>query len=269
MLPTERANSIYSLSIAWPRLLVFITLFLAGIPAVSAESTDSGEESGLKLLFVGNSLTYTNDLPEMLSGLLQWEGIDVARVHAEARPDFGLQDHWSSKTTHRAIASDDWDLVIFQQGPSATEGRPSLLEFSTLFAPEVRAIGAQPVLYMVWPSAARLRDFPGVAESYRMAAIQIDGSLFPVGEAWMWAWRQNPRLKLYGRDGFHPSRLGTYLAALVMFQQITGRDPTTLPSMIPGLRKGDPVEPELARLLQNAAASANENSGIVMPCLIC
>jgi hypothetical protein len=35
---------------------------------------------------------------------------------------------------------------------------------------------------------------------------------------------------LYGTDGFHPTPTATYLAALVIYQQITGRSPVGLPA---------------------------------------
>jgi hypothetical protein len=229
---------------------------------VSLCSTTWADDDGLRLLFVGNSLTYTNDLPGMLAGLLEWSGTKIARIESQARPDFGLQDHWSSKQTLKMIASEQWDVVIIQQGPSATEGRPSLLEFSRLIAGEVRKAGGQPALYMVWPSTQRLQDFPGVAYSYRSAALQVDGMLFPVGEAWMAALLKDPEIPLYRRDGFHPSRLGTYLAALVMFEQLTGCDPRNLPAMIPGLHKGDPIKPGRARILQQAAVVSNANGAL-------
>lgn len=218
---------------------------------------DDESGAGLRLLFIGNSLTYTNDLPDMVGKLLERAGVAVEEIDTEARPDYGLPDHWLSKTTLKAIASGAWDIVIMQQGPSATEGRPYLLEYTGLFAAEIRKAGGRPALYMVWPSAARLRDFPGVVDSYKTAAMQNDAQLFPVAVAWMAAWRQDPKLRLYGRDGFHPSRLGTYLAALVIFQQISGRDPRDLPALIPGARKDDPIPPEQASLLQEAAAEAN------------
>lgn len=258
----------------WPLLAACLLLFSLTLSPVRAGTAEPPGLQGVKLLFLGNSLTYTNDLPDMLERLLEQNGVKVAQIDSRARPDFGLQDHWSSSQSMNAIAQGPWDLVILQQGPSATEGRPSLLEFSERFAEPIREAGAEPVLYMVWPSAARLRDFPGVAESYRMAAAKAEGYLFPVGEAWLYAWRQNPKIRLYGRDGFHPSRLGTYLAALVMFQQISGIDPRGLPPEIPGLRKGDPIKPEIARVLQDAAFQANGNLAdadrtLAAPCLAC
>lgn len=236
------------------RLVLILAGVIATAPAAAGEDA-AGE--GLRLLFIGNSLTYSNELPEMVGRLLERAGVAVGRIESRARPNFGLSDHWRSKKTMDAIASGDWDIVILQQGPSATEGRPSLLEYSRLFASEIRKAGARPALYMVWPSAQRLRDFPGVVDSYRAAAGEIDGRLFPVGEAWLAAWQHDPKLELYGRDGFHPSRLGTYLAALVIYQQLSGRDPRELPPSIPGYRKDDPITPGQAQLLQAAAAEAN------------
>ena len=236
------------------RFTLLLGFLLAASPLAAQEEDP---DQGLSLLFIGNSLTYTNDLPDMLASLLEWGGVRVDRIETEARPDFGLPDHWLSKTTMRAIGSHDWDYVIFQQGPSATEGRPYLLEYSELFAVEIRKAGARPALFMVWPSAQRLRDFPGVADSYRTAARDVDGLLLPAGEAWMLAWQRDPKLRLYGRDGFHPSRLGTYLAALVIYQALTQLDPRELPPLIPGKVSPDELPEELASLLQEAAVEAN------------
>ena len=44
------------------------------------------------------------------------------------------------------------------------------------------------------------------------------GLLLPAGDAWRAAWAADARLPLYGPDGFHPSPMGTYLAALVIYE---------------------------------------------------
>lgn len=78
----------------------------------------------------------------------------------------------------------------------------------------------------------------------------------PAGQAWLNAWRESPALPLYGPDGFHPGPLGTYLAALVVFEGITGVDARRL---APGARVNDgfTVVPEATvRLLQRAAHEA-------------
>jgi len=216
------------------------------------------DEAALNVLFIGNSLTYTNDLPGILLALIDSAAAGPAEIASVAYANFGLEDHWLSGEAREAIALGGWDVVVIQQGPSATQGRPSLLEYSERFAAEARAIGAELALYMVWPSQARSFDFDGVSDSYRTAAANVGGLLFPAGEAWRAAWAVNPSLPLYGADGFHPSPMGSYLAALVMFEQLTGRPATGLPSTLrtrSGVRVN--VDAQTAAVLQAAAEEAN------------
>lgn len=208
-------------------------------------------EEALSVLFLGNSLTYTNNLPAMLDRLLE-EGLgEEVYVESVSLANWGLPDHWAGRG--REVVGLGWDVVVLQQGPSATEGRPYLLEYADVFAVEIRAAGGTPALYMVWPSKARFFDFDGVFDSYRTAAENVDGYFFPAGEAWRVAWETDPDLRLYGPDQFHPSALGTYLAALVMYEQLSGRDARTLPDGAGGF----PIDAEIEALLREAAHEAN------------
>ncbi len=213
---------------------------------------------GRQILFIGNSLTYSNDLPGMLGAMIDSAGAESTLIQSLALPDYGLADHWATGAS-AAIASRAWDIVVLQQGPSATEGRPSLLEFSRRFDVEVAAVGGRTAMYMVWPSLHRFFDFDGVSDSYRMAAEQVDGLLYPAGEAWRAAWRIDSTVALYDRDGFHPSVLGTYAAALVMFEQITGLSPLEAPRSLRTELDGITIEvpDSTANLLQIAAGTAN------------
>ena len=56
--------------------------------------------------------------------------------------------------------------------------------------------------------------------------IVMEATLLPAGPAWLAAWRRSPKLRLYGPDGFHPSVLGTTLAALVVYARLTGTSPS-------------------------------------------
>lgn len=112
---------------------------------------------------------------------------------------------------------------MLQQGPSSLpESRVSLREWTAKFAPLIRAAGARPALYAVWPEKARSFAFPDVSESYRLAAADVGGLFVPAGDAWLAAWRRDPRLPLYSDDDFHPSVAGSYLAALVIYRVLWG-----------------------------------------------
>lgn len=230
------------------------------LAAAGCSSTQPGSVSGPgpRVLFIGNSLTYWQNLPSVLQIMFGAATEGPGQVEQIAFANFGLQDHWDGGFAQDVIRNGDWDIVVLQQGPSATEGRPSLLEYTERFAAEIRAAGARPALYMVWPSAARDFDFDGVSDSYRTAAENVDGLLFPGGEAWRAAWRVDPTLELYDIDGFHPSVIGSYLAALTMYEQITGLAPTTLPANISFDGIGTvSIDPDVLPILQAAAAEAN------------
>jgi hypothetical protein len=109
----------------------------------------------------------------------------------------------------------------------------------------IKRVGARTALYMVWPSKLRSQDFDGVSRSYVNAAADVGGLLLPVGDAWRAAWKLDPALALYSADGFHPSREGTYLAALVIVQRAFGIAPDRLPA--------SGISPDVVRLLRQAA----------------
>jgi len=217
------------------------------------------------VLFVGNSLTYVNDLPGMIEAVAAQAGLK-GRVtcRAVALPDFGLEEHWNDGRALRAIEEGRWTLVVLQQGPtSLPESQAVLRTYARKFAFEARARGSKLALYGVWPPLARITSQDAVTASYARAAEDVGGLLIPVGEGWRAARRRDPSLELYGPDGFHPSPLGTYLAALMFVEQLTGRSPIGLPdpalSKAPALRNVR-VTPAQLRSLQESAAEANASA---------
>jgi len=217
----------------------------------AAESAAAAPQAGRGILFIGNSLTTTNDLPAMVERLARESGAPPIVTRTVAEGGFSLEDHWNRGVAQRVIAEGGWSVVVLQQGPSALpESQANLREFTQRFNTEIRRVGARPALYMVWPESEREAVFDDVAASYTRAAEAVNGLLYPVGEAWRIAWRRDSRLQLYGPDGFHPSPIGTYLAALVIYQQVSGRSVVGLPPL-------SSIDPANARVLQESAAEAN------------
>jgi hypothetical protein len=223
-------------------------------PSQQPEAPRSGGPADGRVLFIGNSLTQANDLPAMVETVSRQAGVPIATASV-AFGGFSLEDHWSQGTAQRRIAEGGWAIVVLQQGPSSLpENQINLRDWTARFDGVIRASGARTALYMVWPESNRLEAFDAVSQSYARAAEGVGGMLFPVGEAWRAAWRRDPGVPLYGPDGFHPTPTGTYLAALVICQQITGRSPVGLPP-------GTQMTAERALLLQEAAQEANAQFG--------
>ncbi len=217
------------------------------------------EAGGYHVLFVGNSLTYTNDLPGMVAAVAKAAG-DTIRAASSTGPNLALIDHINGATDAvPKIRRGGWAYVVLQQGPTpAGICRDSLVLWTQLFATEIRAVGATPALLMTWPGAAGQALFDDVRISFQEASRAVDGVFLPAGEAWRAAWEADPALALYGPDGFHPSPLGTLLAALEIVERVTGRDVRAVdPAALtgPGL---PPVAVATIRVLQAAAHAANE-----------
>jgi hypothetical protein len=224
----------------------------------SKGSTEPINHGGRPVLFIGNSLTYVNDLPGIVQSMVDSAGGDSIDVRVWTEPDFALIDHWNKGGAQAAIKSHAWAFVVLQQGPSSVEVNRDTLRLATRnFAPLIAAAGAKPVLYAVWPTIDRREDFARSLESYALAASDVGGLLAPVSAAWLTVLTDNPSIALYSADGLHPTQAGSYLAALVIYARITGKSPIGMPAKIQ-IRKTWvlALDPAVAEILQGAAAKA-------------
>ena len=211
-----------------------------------------------RVLFVGNSLTYTNDLPAVVRAVAAQAGDDLV-VASATGPNLALIDHLHGATDAVArIRSGRWAYIILQQGPTTVQMcRDSLIDWTRAFDTLARAAGARPALLMTWPPAGAPGLFDAARGSSQEAARAVGGVFIPAGEAWRIALAADSGIGLYGPDGFHPSVSGTWLTALVIVERLTGRDPRTLPDATPAILRMDPLPPSRVRLLQRSAHEAN------------
>jgi hypothetical protein len=216
------------------------------------------EDLDLRVLFIGNSLTYTYDIPALVAALVQTAGSPTFHYEAITAGNFSLEDHWNRGDAVRAIDGGGWDIVVLQQGPSSLpESRVLLIEYVRRFAERIRAVGGRPAVYMVWPELVRENVWDAVTTNHTDAAREVDGILIPVGEAVRAMVRDHPSLPVLGGDGFHPSQAGSYLAALVIYGQLTGHSPAGLSRQ----REIVPLSATDATTLEETADAANARYG--------
>jgi hypothetical protein len=217
-------------------------------------SSAAAQTPTLRVLFVGNSLTAANDLPALVHALAAVSDGPEIETETIAAGGYALADHWANGAARSAVVSGRWDFVVMQQGPSSLpDSRANLIEWSKRWAAEAEAHDVRPALLTVWPEHDRAASaFIDVIGSYRAAALASGSLLLPAGAAWRIALRKTPKLPLYGPDGFHPSPLGSYPAALVVYGGLTGRIPTSLPATLGDAR----ATPRQLRLLRTAAIAA-------------
>jgi hypothetical protein len=213
----------------------------------------------IRVLFIGNSLTYYNDLPGMFAGLAQ-SGGHAVQVDESSAGGGTWAGHTKSAITLGKIKQRKWDLVVLQEQsdyPAVAAQRQELVYPAVrLLNNKVRESGATPVLFMTWGRREGLPEagFKTYAEmqaqveaGYMEIANELKLMVVPVGIAWQNAIAQKPQLELWQSDGIHPTREGTYLSACVFYAAIFRQSPAGL-----GYRAGLPEE--TASLLQAVAA---------------
>ncbi len=180
-----------------------------------------GRRDTIHILFVGNSLTYTNELPQLLVKTGKMKKISI-KTTSLCFPDYGLEDHWNDKKLHKLISTGKFDFVVIQQGPSSQEeGRNMLLEYGKKIKNLCTKYQAQLVFFMVWPSMYNLNTFEGVIKNYTDAAYENDAVLCPVGQIWRDHFSKTNDMSYYSNDGFHPSMKGSMVAAELLFECIS------------------------------------------------
>ncbi len=211
----------------------FLHRTLLGLIALLATGFSlAAEPPTLRVLLVGNSYTFRNDLPEMLSAM------SGGRIEAEERAVGGstLRRHAAEADLREALASGRFDVVVLQeQSLRPLKDREAMAEGVRLLAESARAGGTRVLLMSTWPRRHRPQDLAGISEAYRAVAAEVDAAVAPVGEAWRRAREGAPEIELYDPDGSHPTPAGSYLAACVLLESILGDDAVVHPIPNPAL----------------------------------
>jgi hypothetical protein len=251
-------------------LVLYVVLVGLGVlpkfyPAASGDlALARGNRAGLRVLFVGNSLTYSNDMPALVHQL--------AAADPGAGPIFAVK--YTAGGWRLKFASEDdglaallkevpWDVVVLQEEsllPSlpADQRRREMDPFVRALHAKIERAGARTFLFVTWGyrhgdggvdgdsyGAMQKRLWYG----YSHLAAELPATLVPVGFAWYEALGRQPGLDLWGWGGGHPNDLGSYLTACVFYAVLSHRDPARS-------RFTAGIAPAEARYLQHIALSA-------------
>lgn len=193
----------------------FVAAMLLAAAALAQAPATAPPPTTLRILFIGNDLLESTEIPARVAKLAQALG-RTATVETLGGRGYTLQDHWREARTAAAIRK-GWDVVVLQQGPSARDPeRSQLREYGKRLAGLAREAGARPAFLMTWPRSDRPDEFTDVIPAYREVAEASGAMVIPVGEAWLRAIRADRRLRLYS-DLTHPGSLGSDLAVLTIY----------------------------------------------------
>lgn len=175
--------------------------------------------SPTRILFVGNSYTSRNQLPQVLVDMAA-AGDRPFRLEVKSIVAGGasLRRHWNAGIARQAIASEEWDYVVLQEQSTLPLKNPQRYQDNVrLFNAEIVPRGARTVLYLTWARKAAPSTQDAITRAVEEIAAETKALVVPVGQAWQAALQHDPRWMLYDDDGSHPSAAGTYLAACEFF----------------------------------------------------
>ena len=239
-----------------------LALLLIAGPAPAAQSDT------LRVLFLGNSYTYDNDLPVLLRDLSA-SGDRPVETDQYAPGGYTLMQHSTDPAGLAKVALGSWDYVVLQeqsQIPTIEYWRDSsMYPAARGLDSAITSLGQRTCFFMTWGrryggiqtwnghSSPDFVDFFHMQESLRTAytriAEELPAELAPVGMGWARARTLNPDVDLWQADNSHPTVRGSYLAACVFFATLFDTTPVGL-SFYAGLDSAE------ARFFQQAAEYA-------------
>lgn len=192
----------------------------------------------LKVLFLGNSYTYVNNLPQLIKDIALANG-DTLLFDSNCPGGQTFQGHFGDATSINKINSQQWNHIILQAQSQEPSFPPSQVNSQTLpYAIKLDSIiqhnnpCTETVFYETWGrkngDAANcsfytpLCTFLGMQNrlrtSYKQFADTTHSIMAPAGEAFRKSIGLNPGLELYQSDESHPSLEGSYLTACVLYE---------------------------------------------------
>lgn len=199
-------------------------------------------KDGDKILFVGNSHTYTNDLPGMFFEMAQagGHGVDVYDLTegSYTLQRFSDPEDELGEILTDALQSEPWDFVVLQENTNAAvafNAKKDMYPYARKLDEMIKAAGGQTAFLMTWAPEEGAGAFSRemvqgqLAAGYRTIAEELDALLIPGGEVFAKALEQDEELQLWGEDGQHPSVEGTYLAACTAYALLFQETPVGNP----------------------------------------
>jgi PKD repeat protein len=191
-----------------------------------------------RVLFIGNSYTAYNDLPNTFAQLSNGLGDSVyVNSNSIGSATFNMQS--TNATTISLLQQGNWDFVVLQGQSQEPSFPPSQVQTQTYpYAKTLDSMAkaynpcAEVFYYMTWGrkngDASNCANYPPICtyagmqqrlkESYQYMAQSNASSTAPVGIVWQKVRNTDSTIELYNPDESHPSVHGTYLAACTFYQ---------------------------------------------------
>jgi PKD repeat protein len=218
--------------------LITATVFLLASKIAFAQTTK-------RVLFLGNSYTYVNNLPQIIADVSASVG-DTLIFDSNTPGGYTLQGHSTNTTSLNKIMLGDYDFVVLQE-QSQLPSFPDFQVQSDVF-PYASFLDSvinrynpcgETMFYMTWgrkngdasncPIWSPVCTYAGMDSllylRYMMMADSNNAVVSPVGAVWKYIRQNYPLIDLYQSDESHPSPAGSYAAACCFYTSMFRKNP--------------------------------------------
>ncbi len=187
------------------------------------------------VLFVGNSITYYNNMPQTFKSIADEKGNPVT-ISQHTPGGTGFIHHIENESLYQKIRQGVWDFVVLQAGSSESIGYSQTKEQTLVRAKKINdsiekynpcaKVLYYEISYGVWGnSAENLNTYNNTMDIIRTNvefwADNTNAFFAPAGEAMRTAWNNDTDTLLWGSTGdIHPNAKGSYLIACTMYTSI-------------------------------------------------
>lgn len=181
----------------------------------------------MKILFIGNSHTFMNDMPRLVSDMIaHMTGQDCQAVML-AYPGRSLKWHMEEEyfSERFNILHGGYDFCVIQEQAHPMTDEDSTVKNAAKIIELCAKAGTVPVIFETWAEKAMPEHQAEMTRRYRDLAKKTGALLAPIGEVWETVLKEHPEVDLYWKDGEHASPAGDYLISAVITKTITGSSP--------------------------------------------
>ncbi|MBR3928155.1 MAG: hypothetical protein IKJ65_04040 [Clostridia bacterium] len=173
----------------------------------------------MKVLFIGNSHTYYNDMPALFKRLCAENGKDV-HVTMLTKGGMGLDYHAKQEQTRFNILYGGYDAVVLQHTAHPMGDLDEMRKGAETICAWCRQAQSRVVLYQTWTKKGDEKSQEHMSKVYFDLGALLGADVAPVGDVWQKTRIEQPELELYFTDGAHASSDGSALAARVIFETL-------------------------------------------------
>ena len=188
-------------------------------PSVTTTDPTSEEDNSMRILFIGNSHTYVNDMPAILQEIAASDGWQV-EVTMLAHSRFYLLEHVQQPDTEFNIRYGHYDYVVLQEHAHPFGPVEDYEQGASILAGWAGEAGSKVVLYETWSQKSDPAGQAEITQANTDLAEKLGAILAPVGDRWQQKIAEDPGIELYASDGAHASVEGSTLAAQVIWESI-------------------------------------------------